>query len=244
MNIRKSLAAFTMLASVTALGASNASADEYRHIDELALDIQAKAALLTNETVHYRHTSQYRHLVADAVALRRLAGHVHEIAHRRGSLAHLQADLRDLDATFHHVEGLVTAIERHAYRGRGGHVHGDTRHVRELLIAMEDCIHHMQDDVAALRRLERRRRATCPQTNPYPYGQRYETIDHFYRGNGRSQNGRSQNGRSQRGHGYQGHGFQGHSSRGHSFSGRHGSYNLSQGGFSVRSGNVQFRIGF
>ncbi len=136
-----------------------AQADTYSHIDGLAVRLQQYARLLDREfTAHYRHTSQYRHLHADAYQMMRLAEHVHEVAHHQGSLTHLQSDLRQLDRLFHHIEDLVEDIEHHAggfgdlhgHGGFHGHIHGNTRHVRRILRAMEDTLHHLQADVDEL----------------------------------------------------------------------------------------------
>ncbi len=153
------LASFSILAILSL--ASQAQADHFHHIDELALDIQKKASLLLKETRHYRHTPNYHHLVNDAAKLRRIAIHVHNVAHVRGSLYHLQSDLQRLDATFHHLEEVFDSTEIDASHGHG-HVHGNTRHVKKLLRGIEDCIHHMQEDVAALRRSYHRSRKVDP----------------------------------------------------------------------------------
>jgi hypothetical protein len=157
--------------------ASSAQADVYRHIDELALRLQQQAQELDREfTLHYRHASQYRHLRSDSREMVELAAHVHDVAHDCGPLTHLQSDLRQLDHLFHHIEDLVAEMEHDArrgdyhsryghyghpghwgggYHGRGGHIHGDTRHVRRLMKAMEDTLHHLQEDVDELAAAQR-----------------------------------------------------------------------------------------
>lgn len=145
--LTKTLAAFGFI--ITTFSAS-ASADTYHHIDELALTIDRQAKLLVSESVHYRHTPEYRHLVSDARDLCRLATHLHEVAHHHGSLAHLESDLSQLDAKFHHLESVFHRVERAASYGHG-HVHGHTSHVWELLHSIENNIHHLQDDLRSLR---------------------------------------------------------------------------------------------
>jgi hypothetical protein len=135
--------------------ASAARADPMAHVDQLALDIQSKAGLLMRETRHYVHTPEYQHLREDALRLRRLANHVHQIAHQGGSVFHLNSDLVELDRSFRHIQSLFDRIESSAQYGVG-HVHGPTEHVRELLCAIEECIRHMQDDVRELLRLASR----------------------------------------------------------------------------------------
>ena len=141
--------------AIVTLFASQAKADEYDHIDRYAVKIQNKARVLLNETVHYRHTAQYGHLVASTNELYRLATHIHDVTHFEGNLAHLRSDLRELDREFHALEGLFDRIEHSAAYGRG-HIHGNTAHVKRLLNSIEDSIHHIQDDVDSLIR-----RVTC-----------------------------------------------------------------------------------
>ncbi|WP_182867331.1 hypothetical protein [Stieleria mannarensis] len=142
---------FATLGMLTAFIASPALADTYRHIDDLANDIEDKARLLEKEMRHYRHTPEYRHLVEDARAIRKLADHLHDVAHDHGSLSHMESDLRELDHDFHHFQSVFERVERHAAHGHG-HIHGDTRHVRRLLHHIEVDIHHLQDDLRSLRR--------------------------------------------------------------------------------------------
>ncbi|QDV45678.1 hypothetical protein Enr13x_55570 [Stieleria neptunia] len=143
----KTFATFGLLAAFVS---PSAFADTYRHIDDLASDIERKSRQIEKETRHYRHTPEYRHLVEDARDMRRLADHMHDVAHDHGSLAHLESDLQELDAKFHHLESVFDRVERRAFHGHG-HVHGDTSHVKRLLNAIEDDIHHLQDDLRSLR---------------------------------------------------------------------------------------------
>lgn len=143
----KTIAAFTLF--ITSLSAS-AFANTYQHIDQLALSIDQKAKQIVRETRHYRHTSEYQHLVADALEMSQLADHLHEVAHHHGSVAHMESDLARLDSKFHHLESVFDRIERRAAHGHG-HVHGNTSHVKWLLNSIEDSIHHLQEDVRSLR---------------------------------------------------------------------------------------------
>ncbi|MFG0261151.1 MAG: hypothetical protein ACF788_02015 [Novipirellula sp. JB048] len=133
---------------------ATAAADTYHHVDQLALAIERQAKQLASETRHYRHTPEYAHLVADAHKMAELAEHMHDVAHQHGSLAHLESDLAELDAQFHHFESLIRRIEWRAAHRHGhwhGHVHGDTAHVKRLLHSIEDDIHHLQADLRSLR---------------------------------------------------------------------------------------------
>lgn len=125
------------------------NADEYGHIDRLAVRIQNKARLLASETTHYRHTAEYHHLVSDTQEIARLARHIHDVTHFEGNLNHLVSDMSELDQKFHHLEDVFDRIEHDAAYG-DGHVHGNTSHVKRLLNSIEDAIHHIQEDIETL----------------------------------------------------------------------------------------------
>ena len=133
---------FTVLAF--ALTAS-AKADEYDRIDRFAQKIQKKSRLLIKETIHYRHTPQYRALVDASTYLYDAASHVHQVAHFANNLDHLQADLADLDRHFHQLEGLFEATKDSASRGHG-RVH-NTGYAKGLLRSIEVSIDLMRRDV-------------------------------------------------------------------------------------------------
>ena len=141
----------SVVIAIAAFGLSFASntaqAGTYEHIDELAGELQGLSTKLGREfRDHYRHAPQYKHLAAHAKDLRRLAGHIHGVAHEDGDLAHIHDDLHELEGVFHEVEELVGEIEHAAEHGEG-HTHGDTRAVRRLLGKMDDAIHHMLEDL-------------------------------------------------------------------------------------------------
>lgn len=171
--------------------ANQANADTWGHIEELGHDIALKADQLLAETHHYRHTPEYGHLVSDAVQLRAKANRICSLARSHASIYYLEAALADLDARFHHLEGLFDHIEHEAAHGHG-HIHGPTRHVKRLLNRVEDCIHHMQRDIAALRahrvtRVYRRpyssghySRPSC--STPYPVYRSYHGHGHSHSG--------------------------------------------------------------
>ena len=145
---------FAILLTLTTLGilASQAKATSYHHLDELALRMQRQSRRLASEFAeHYRHSPVYNHLRSDANSLARLAAHIHDLAHRRGSISHLKRDLDRIDSRFHHLESVVARLESLANRGIG-HTHGDVSHVWSALHSLESTIHHMRDDVQALAR--------------------------------------------------------------------------------------------
>ncbi len=147
MAISSSLKTFAAIAvTFIGMGAFSQTADaaSQRHIDRLAVSFQAQARVLMHEfRLHYRHTSQYRHLMSDARDLYYRAAHIHELVHHHGSLHHIERDINKMDTLFHHLEDLVDHIEIHPH----GHIHGHTGHVARLMARMEDTLHHLQEDV-------------------------------------------------------------------------------------------------
>lgn len=131
--------------------ASVTLADDYHHIDNLALSIQRQTRQLARESYRFRHASQYRHLVQDLSKMQRLAQHIHEVAHHSGNVWHLRSDLAEFDSVLHHVQGLFHQIENAADFGHG-HIHGSTRTACRLLHAIEDSTHHIKADVDRLSR--------------------------------------------------------------------------------------------
>lgn len=141
--------AFAIGCLITGLS-TTATADVYRHIDELACSIERNSKRLVSEVRDFRFSPDYRHLVQDARDMARLADHIHELALHRGSIEHLEADLADLDRKFHHLQGLIRHIERGA-GCRYDQFHGRPSRVSRLLHLIEDDIHHLQDDLRSLR---------------------------------------------------------------------------------------------
>lgn len=144
---------------VVGLGVSTRSTEaaSYSHIDRYAVEVQRQAGDLYNEfRLHFAHAAHYRHLMSDASGLYHKAAHAHEVAHRRGNLSHLAADVASLDRTFHHLERLVDDIEHDVYSGYGGHVDGDTLHIRSKLRRMATSLHHLRADIESMRRIRYR----------------------------------------------------------------------------------------
>ena len=166
--------------TVTRLGAVIASPVERAHelIDEMALSIQQLAEQLATEArVHYRHTPEYDHLVADTRILVRESAHLHDLAHAHGRLDQMAADLVKLDSSYHHLEETFDRIEANAAHG-AGIVLGQTSHVKELLNSMETALHQVQQIVAAL---QPRQNVLKPNTfgmfaNIGPLAHRLETL--------------------------------------------------------------------
>lgn len=171
-----------LIASAIALTASSAHADGFDHIDELALQMQRQTRALYSEfRLHYSHAAHAAHLRSDAARLYYLARHIHEVAHFGGSLRHLESDLAQVDALFHHLEELVEHIEDDAFFG-DGHVHGDTEHVEHLMEELEDTIHHLQADVRALRLHQAPVIIAPPYGHGYGYGQSHGGVGVHWNG--------------------------------------------------------------
>ena len=182
MTTRKRLTTTVLAAITLAVVANSASAADYRHLDRLALRITKNTETLFREIrVHYRHTSEYGHLISDVRELRRHALHIHEVAHHRGSLSHLASDVREMDRLFHHLEGVIERLEHRSFHNRhhsyhSGHVHGNTTHVATLMHAIEDDLHHLGEDVAPAPRTTNYRRRGGPIAVPAPYAVPSRTL--------------------------------------------------------------------
>ncbi len=144
-NITQIITAFVALAFATTAGA-----DEYQHVDSMANRIQNKTRQLLRASRMFEHTPEYEHVVADVAEMERIGRHIHELAHHEASVFHLEQDLQELDTQFHHVVDVFLKIERDAAYGYG-HSHGNTNRVRRILVELQETIHHMQEDVAAIR---------------------------------------------------------------------------------------------
>ena len=137
---------------VWGMGSTEVSADEFRHIDQLAVKIQRTTKRLISEVRHYRDTPAYGDLLADSREIYRLATHIHDLSHFHGRLAHMESDLRELDRKFHHLESVFDRVEHDAEFYGDGRIRGNTAHVKRLLNSIADSIHQMRSDIADIRR--------------------------------------------------------------------------------------------
>ena len=150
---------FAKTAAVLTLACSAVSgtafADAYHHVDKLSATIEGQARLLEREMVVYRWSREYIHLLADTRQMSRAAARMHDIAHAPGCLDHLQADLRQLDAAFHHLQSTIDRVEEDCFRRDYGPT-GSALHLRRLLRSIELNICHLQSEVRCLSRLRHR----------------------------------------------------------------------------------------
>lgn len=142
---KTALATASIALALSGFAAPAANAGHEDSIIEITHRLEDLVSELREEFgIHYRHTSAYRHLLADAARMEAEVDHIHRLAHDPyGSLRHLREDVEDLDDLAHHLHELVDATERDRY----GHVHGDTRHVHELLTALNRVIHALEDEI-------------------------------------------------------------------------------------------------
>ena len=137
---------------VWGMESTQVNADEFRHIDQLAVKIQRTTKRLISEVRHYRDTPAYGHLLADSREIYRLATHIHDLSHFQGRLAHMESDLQELDRKFHHLESVFDRVEHDAEFYGDGRIRGNTAHVKRLLDSIADLIHQMRSDIADIRR--------------------------------------------------------------------------------------------
>ena len=129
---------------------TTASADVYQDIDQLARNIERQSEQLIREVRRYRHTPSYRYLVEDAREMERCADHLHDVARDHGSLAHMESDLRTIEAKFRHFVWAIDRVERDAAYGHGD-IYDDPSCIRRLLHSIEADIVHLQRYLRSLR---------------------------------------------------------------------------------------------
>ena len=221
-NTLRSALAFACFAIFTVtLTANPAQADTYGHIQKLALETQIKADRLMGETHHYVHTPNYRRMLAAVSELRQEAVQVHVLSIQHGCLDAMSRHIARLDALYHETEELFDYTEEEASYGHG-HVHGATSHVKDLLKCIEDNVHHIRDDVAALRRPVYRRPVYLRPSYTRPVYQAPVYAPPVYK--------------PSRGHG--------HSSHSRTRVRYEPGCSRDRGGVSISKGNFNIRIGF
>jgi len=130
-----------------AAGAQTAEAVTLPHMNRLATRLQFQTRQLDAEfNRHFRQTRAYDHLIADTAELYRLAGHIRSITRCGTGARHLREDVRELDAKFHHLEGVVQRVVARNRQWRGPFFQQCVEHVREVLHEMKETIHHMEED--------------------------------------------------------------------------------------------------
>lgn len=130
------------------LTGQNAEASISQELTHKAHKIEDIARELKTEfRKHYAHLGAFRHLMSDLSEICAQAEHIDTLAHNpRGSLRHLQADVKKLDQLTHHLHEVLDAAERSA----SGHVHGRTGHVHKLLTVLDNTIHRLSFTIAGI----------------------------------------------------------------------------------------------
>jgi hypothetical protein len=164
-------------AAVLAIGvctsAANARPSDSGLVREAHRVVDYAEDLTREVSRHFRHTSEYRHLLSDAIAIKKKSKHIDSLSHHVHGLSdvrHLKDDVEDLDELVHHVGDLIARIDRGCSRG---HYHGDTRHVRELVAWMNRSLHNME---AIVRDLERRYSRPPACESDHGYGRGYRSV--------------------------------------------------------------------
>lgn len=129
--------------------ADHARPGSWDHVDELALDLKKLAEDLHDQVhAHLEGHLYFEPLDEHAEEIEALANHIHELAHQGKSIKHLRADVDELDGQVHHARDVVTKIARHGVVSR--HYEGGVNQTRRIASAMNDILHHLQDDLAEL----------------------------------------------------------------------------------------------
>lgn len=152
--IRIAVASLTLGICTSAVHAGSSSSSLVREAHRV---VDYSDDLKSEVVRHFRHTDEYRHLLNDAAKIRAEAKHIDKLSHHVHDLddvKHLRADLEDLDDLIHHVAEMIEEIS-HGH-GKGGHTHGDTRHVKGLVASMNRSLHRMESVVSSLERRFRR----------------------------------------------------------------------------------------
>jgi len=151
MSLRTNLLATVV--GIASFGVANtANAQSHEHIDRLAVRLQRQTATMHAEVhAHFRGTRDYVHLDRDVAEMERLARHIHDVAHRGGSVSHLRSDVQELDRLFHHVEDVIDRLARTRQINLR-----TLSHFRGVMGNISDTLHHLRSDLAHLRDFDSR----------------------------------------------------------------------------------------
>jgi hypothetical protein len=126
---------------------SSAQAQSYEHIHRLASRLERQTVEMHREVhAHFRGTPDYVHLDRDVAEMERLARHIHDVAHHRGSIRHLRADVERLDHLFHHIEDVIARLARTRQIGPR-----TLSHFRGVMGDVGATLHHLRDDLSRMR---------------------------------------------------------------------------------------------
>lgn len=98
--------------------ASSTAQADCNCIDNLAHQLMPQIRQMERQYVAtFRGSRQFNHGLNDVKQVADLAAHFHETAHQGGSSTHLRSDIEKLDRAYHHLESVVSRMERDAIRG-------------------------------------------------------------------------------------------------------------------------------
>jgi hypothetical protein len=113
----------------------------HQRVDQLASQLERNAQTLRHEVdSHFRGSPLYRRFDALVHQIEHDAEHIHEVAHRGGSLNHLRSDVAKLDRLYHAAEHLFEDI-LHSRRLDRQTVY----HIRAALSRVERDIHGLRN---------------------------------------------------------------------------------------------------
>ena len=141
------------MASANAFGQHADCHVQYEHIESLADEIEDATKALRKVSVHYKKTDSYREITRSTRKLSSQAKKVRRLVRREADIHDVDVEVSELDELFHCVNDLFDRAEIEAAHGYG-RVHGNTAHVKQSLICIENAIHHMADDIATIRQLQ------------------------------------------------------------------------------------------
>ena len=131
---------------------SIASANEFERVNYLASEIQSSAGQLLNVTEHYRDTPNYKLLVDQSAELQLGASKLVALLSSEADIYQIEAKLAGLDQCFHNLANLFDSTEFEVSQGHGI-IHGETAHVKQLLLRIESDIYHLLADVTRVRKI-------------------------------------------------------------------------------------------
>ncbi|MGC1275447.1 MAG: hypothetical protein WBC44_17200 [Planctomycetaceae bacterium] len=115
----------------------------YSHVDDLAVQLEEQANLMCLEMhYNYQHNPGYRETYREAYEILTTAKYIHGLEHA-GNRDRIRQAVLELDPLFHHVQEDVRHWTRHDHRPLGG------GSLKIKMVAVEETLHHLMNDVGA-----------------------------------------------------------------------------------------------
>ena len=143
--MKTTLLSFSTILGLSLFAASSAQA-EYKEVVDLAHQLDRQAVALRKAAdANFKQSGAYKHLVADANALIRLAQHLDELSHdRKSNFEHFKYDVQQTQKLTKHLQDLVTEMSAGIH---GGHNHGDARKIVRLTGEIDETVTDLQTAV-------------------------------------------------------------------------------------------------